>query len=85
MILSNEPGYYRPGALRHPDREPVLVTRGKPIEGGDRPMLGFETLTWPDRPAPDRTDLLTADETAWLDAYHARVLKEVGAMWTARR
>jgi Xaa-Pro aminopeptidase len=39
----------------------------------------FETLTW----APfDRVliepALLTAEERAWLDSYHARVLHEVG-------
>ena len=42
-------------------------------------MLGFETLTLApiDRRLIDRK-LLTPDETAWLDAYHARALKEVG-------
>jgi len=44
-------------------------------------MLGFETLTL----APlDRRlivkDLLTAPEIAWIDAYHARVLAEVGPL-----
>jgi Xaa-Pro aminopeptidase len=44
-------------------------------------MMGFETLTL----APlDRRllapGLLTEQETAWLDAYHARVLAEVGPL-----
>ncbi len=44
-------------------------------------MHGFETLTL----APfDRrlikTDLLSAGELAWLNAYHARVLDEIGPM-----
>jgi len=44
-------------------------------------MHGFETLTL----APfDRrliaTDMLSQGERAWLDAYHARVLKEIGPM-----
>ena len=44
------------------------------IEGAERPMLGFETLTL----APiDRrlvaTGLLGPEERQWLDAYHARV------------
>ena len=44
-----------------------------------KPFLGFETLTL----APfDRRllnpDLMTVPERAWLDAYHARVLREVG-------
>jgi Xaa-Pro aminopeptidase len=43
-------------------------------------MLGFETLTL----APiDRrlieVKLLSDEERRWLDAYHSRVLKEVGA------
>ena len=51
----------------------------KAIDGGERPMLGFETLTL----APiDRrliaVELLSDAERRWLDAYHARVLKEVG-------
>jgi len=42
-------------------------------------MLGFETLTL----APiDRSliavELLTEDERAWLDGYHARVRAEIG-------
>jgi len=44
-------------------------------------MLGFETLTL----APiDRrlvaVDLLTAEERAQLNAYHARVLKQIGPL-----
>jgi Xaa-Pro aminopeptidase len=48
-------------------------------------MLGFETLTL----APiDRRlvepSLLTAGEKHWLDAYHARVLAEVGPLVVAK-
>jgi Xaa-Pro aminopeptidase len=42
------------------------------IEGGDRPMLGFETLTF--CPIDRRlvvADLLTDDELRWLNDYHA--------------
>jgi Xaa-Pro aminopeptidase len=41
--------------------------------------LGFETLTLApiDRALVD-TALMTADEVAWLDAYHARVRAEIG-------
>jgi Xaa-Pro aminopeptidase len=44
-------------------------------------MLGFETLTLCpiDRRLID-SSLLTDDERRWLDGYHARVLKEVGAL-----
>ena len=51
------------------------------IEGGERPMLGFETLTL----APiDRrlivVDMLSGEERAQMDAYHARVLREIGPL-----
>jgi Xaa-Pro aminopeptidase len=79
MILSNEPGYYKEGAYGIRIENLQYVTEAAPIAGGERPMLGFETLTL----APiDRrlivTDLLTPDERAQLDAYHARVLAVVG-------
>ncbi len=73
MILSNEPGYYKPGAYGIRIENLVLVTEPEDI-GGDQPVMGFETLTW----APiDRRlvvpSLLTPDEHDWLDDYHARV------------
>jgi Xaa-Pro aminopeptidase len=79
MILSNEPGYYKEGAYGIRIENLVLVTELQAIPGGDREMMGFETLTL----APiDRRlivkALLTPDEVAWLDAYHARVRQELG-------
>jgi Xaa-Pro aminopeptidase len=73
MILSNEPGYYARGAYGIRIENLVLV-EPRAIAGGERPMLGFETLTL----APyDRRliepDLLEPEERAWIDAYHARV------------
>lgn len=73
MILSNEPGYYKAGAwgIRI---ENLLVVEERVIAGAERPMLGFETLTL--APIDLRlveADLLTGDERAWLNAYHARV------------
>ena len=73
MILSNEPGYYKPGAYGIRIENLVLVEE-RTVPGGERPMLGFETLTL----APfDRRliemGLLSSAETAWIDAYHARV------------
>ncbi len=80
MILSNEPGYYKPGAygIRI---ENLVVVRPREIAGAERTMLGFDTLTL----APiDRTlidvALLTPAEVAWVDAYHARVAAEVGPL-----
>jgi Xaa-Pro aminopeptidase len=81
MILSNEPGYYKEGAYGIRIENLILVTPAEDIEGGDIAMHGFETLTL----APIdrrllRPELLTRDELAWLDAYHARVLAEIGPM-----
>ncbi|WP_232629881.1 aminopeptidase P family protein [Methylobacterium sp. Leaf118] len=73
MILSNEPGYYKPGAYGIRIENLILVEE-RAVPGAERPMLGFETLTL----APiDRRlivpALLGEADTAWLDAYHARV------------
>ena len=52
MILSNEPGYYRTGAYGIRIENLQVVTPAEPIPGGERAMLGFETLTFaPHRPA----------------------------------
>jgi Xaa-Pro aminopeptidase len=74
MILSNEPGYYKAGFFGIRIENLVLVTAGPDVRDGEKPLNAFETLTL----APiDRrliqADLLTAAETQWLDAYHARV------------
>ena len=79
MIVSNEPGYYKEGAYGIRIENLQYVTEAAPIPGGERPMLGFTTLTL----APiDRrliaVDLLTAEERAQVDAYHARVAAEIG-------
>ena len=74
MIVSNEPGYYREGAFGIRIENLLLVREAEPIEGGETPMLSFETLTLApyDRRLID-IGLLTDEETDWLDAYHARV------------
>jgi Xaa-Pro aminopeptidase len=74
MIVSNEPGYYKTGAYGIRIENLLVVTPPVLVEGGERPMLGFETLTL----APIdlncvEPSLLTAEETEWLNAYHARV------------
>ena len=74
MILSNEPGYYKTGAYGIRIENLVLVTEAAAVAGAEKPLNTFETLTL----APiDRRliepRLLTADEIAWLDGYHARV------------
>lgn len=81
MILSNEPGYYRPEAYGIRIENLLLVeARGTP-EGGERALLGFRTLTL----CPiDRklvvSALLTPEERLWLDAYHARVFNELAPL-----
>jgi Xaa-Pro aminopeptidase len=79
MIVSNEPGYYKEGGYGIRIENLQVVTAPAQIEGGEREMLGFETLTL----APiDRAlvvkQMLTAEELAQLDAYHARVLAVIG-------
>ena len=73
MILSNEPGYYKPDAYGIRIENLVLVEE-RSIEGQEGRYLGFETLTFVpiNRKLIEKT-LLTADEIAWLDAYHAKV------------
>ena len=79
MIVSNEPGYYRQGAYGIRIENLQVVTPAAPIDGGERPMLGFETLTLApiDRRLVAR-ELLSREECAQLDAYHARVLAKIG-------
>ncbi len=77
MILSNEPGYYKPGAYGIRIENLVAVTEVA-IAGAERPMLGFETLTLaPLDLALVERSLLDENELAWLNAYHARVRQEL--------
>ena len=81
MIVSNEPGYYKEGGYVIRIENLQFVTEPEIPPGGERPMLGFEPLTL----APiDRrlvvAEMLTGEERAQFDAYHARVLKEVGPL-----
>jgi Xaa-Pro aminopeptidase len=73
MILSNEPGYYKEGAYGIRIENLVLVEK-RAIEGAEGDYLGFETLTFaPIDKALIEVSLLTEDERAWLDDYHAQV------------
>ena len=77
MILSDEPGFYAAGeyGIR---LENLLLVRHSDV-AAQKPFLEFETLTLApfDRRLIDAA-LLTEAERAWLDAYHARVLAEIG-------
>ncbi len=78
MILSNEPGFYREGAYGIRIENLVLVTEAEPVDGGERPMLGFEVLTFaPIDKRAIEAELLTPAEIAWLDDYHSSVRQRV--------
>jgi Xaa-Pro aminopeptidase len=78
MILSNEPGYYKTGEYGIRIENLVLVVE-REIEGAEKPMLGFETLTFApiDRRLVD-VEMLSSEELAWLNCYHAHVLARIG-------
>ncbi|MFT8417443.1 MAG: aminopeptidase P family protein [Acetobacter sp.] len=78
MVLSNEPGFYLPGAygIR---LETLVLVRPSPQADSTRTFLEFETLTLApfDRRLIDPT-LLGAADTALLDGYHAEILQQIG-------
>ena len=78
MIISNEPGYYKPGAYGIRIENLVAVQPAEPGSKDERKMLDFETLTL----APfDQTlidvSLLSEGEISWIDGYHSRVRREL--------
>ena len=77
MIVSNEPGFYAAGRFGIRIENLQYVTAAKRSKN-QRPMHGFEPLTLApiDRRLIDVAQL-TIDERAWLNAYHARVLKTI--------
>ncbi|SFJ31511.1 Xaa-Pro aminopeptidase [Sphingomonas sp. NFR04] len=78
MFLSNEPGYYKAGEYGIRIENLVHIVE-RTIPGGDKPMLAFETLTFaPIERSLILPELLSPEERAWLDAYHAEVLAIVG-------
>jgi Xaa-Pro aminopeptidase len=79
MILSDEPGYYEPGAFGIRLENLLLVLESQ--IGVAKKFFAFETLTL----APFARDLiepslLTPAAIAWLDAYHARVLAAISPL-----
>jgi Xaa-Pro aminopeptidase len=84
MILSNEPGYYKAGAFGIRIENLVLVVAAPEISGAEKPLHAFETLTLApiDRRLVNR-EMLSAEETDWLDRYHARVLQTLAALLDA--
>ncbi len=84
MILSNEPGHYKEGVYGIRIENLLVITPPTIPTGGDRAMLGFETLTF----VPiDRNlilpEMLTSIERDWLNAYHAKVLEKISNLVSA--
>ncbi|MDR6533382.1 Xaa-Pro aminopeptidase [Caulobacter rhizosphaerae] len=81
MIVSNEPGYYKDGeyGIRIENLEVVMPAQA--VGTGDRPMHRFHALTLApiDRRLVDKS-LLSPEEIAQFDAYHARVVREIGPL-----
>jgi Xaa-Pro aminopeptidase len=80
MILSDEPGFYKAGEFGIRIENLIVVTPARPIPGGEREMMAFETITM----APIHLDLvkvsmLSDDERGWLNAYHAEVRAKLSA------
>ena len=84
MILSNEPGYYKTGEYGIRIENLVLVV-DREIEGAEKEMLGFETLTFApiDRRLID-VGMLEPEELTWLNCYHAHVLAKIGPNLSGR-
>ena len=78
MVLSNEPGFYLPGAygIR---LETLVLVRPATQADSTRAFLEFETLTLApfDRRLIDPA-LLGETDTALLDSYHAEILQQIG-------
>lgn len=81
MITSNEPGVYVEGkfGIRH-ENEMVVVKENKNFYGQ---FMHFETLTFVpfDRKGIDKS-LLSEDELAWLNDYHASVYEKISPFLT---
>ncbi|MDR7118760.1 aminopeptidase P family protein [Caulobacter sp. BE254] len=81
MIVSNEPGYYKDGEYGIRIENLEVVMPAETVGDGDRPMHRFHALTLApiDRRLVDKS-LLSPEEIAQFDAYHARVVAEIGPL-----
>jgi Xaa-Pro aminopeptidase len=85
MILSNEPGYYKTGEYGIRIENLVLVVEARPIAGAEKPLNAFETLTLvPIDLRLIEPALMSSEEIAWLDAYHARVAATLSPLLDAK-
>ena len=80
MILSNEPGYYKEGAFGIRIENLVLVREAQ-LKGAEGQYLEFENLTWaPLEPCLIDRSLLSPQELAWVNDYHAEVQAKVSPL-----
>jgi len=80
MVCSNEPGFYKAGAFGIRIENLIVVTEAEDL-GGERPMMGFETITLvPIDLNLVESALLTDTERGWLNLYHARVRDTIGPL-----
>jgi Xaa-Pro aminopeptidase len=81
MVLSIEPGYYKPGAYGIRTENLALVAPLPAPKGAEKNLLGFEALTL--APIDRRLILpsrLSLEELDWLDRYHARVREMIAPL-----
>ncbi len=79
MIVSNEPGYYKPGSFGIRIENLELVER-KEIAGAETEMLGFRALTLaPLEPKLIDDRLLTRTEIQWVNEYHSQVFSNIAS------
>jgi Xaa-Pro aminopeptidase len=80
MVCSNEPGFYKAGAFGIRIENLIVVTAAEDM-GGERKMMGFETITLvPIDLNLVEPSLLTDAEKGWLNIYHARVRDRIGPL-----
>jgi Xaa-Pro aminopeptidase len=78
MIISNEPGYYKPGCYGIRMENLVAVRIMEPNNANADTVLGFETLTRaPIDLALINTTMMTNMELGWLNEYHATVYQDL--------
>jgi Xaa-Pro aminopeptidase len=82
MLITNEPGVYRPGEYGIRIENIMLVVPAEVTQFGE--FYRFETLTL----APIQTralvlSMLSQGDRAWLNAYHLRVAGKLGPLLPA--
>jgi len=77
-VISNEPGYYEDDNFGIRIENVIMVQERKTkYRFGDKPYFGFEHVTMvPMCRKLVNIELLTAEEIAWLNAYHEEVLEK---------